>query len=657
MNEIVSGLSPQFFSSAVSKAGLDGQWITFSKEALESGDGIAFRLAGAGRWMALERYLPWWPRPVFGQGGAAPEGEFLLVLWERNQGGYGVALPVIDGNLRGILRGGSDGWAIRHPEIDPVPEEAALLFIATGLDPLALVQWAVEQIAERLGTFRLRTQKPVPQWVNYLGWCTWDAFYMEVTAEKVIEGLASFKRGGFCPRLVILDGGWQDEKENQLWSFGANPERFPQGLKPVVDRARADYGVKVFGAWHTLQGYWDGVHPQGDLAGKYQLVHTENKAGNMPDPTPRKRCLVHPDDVGRFFGDYHGYLQSQGVSMVKVDNQGSLDHFSTREAPPTATMRAYQYALQESELAHFQGESLHCMSNTTDAAYHLKAANVWRSSQDFFPAEPKTYGLHILDNALNSLWVRAFALPDWDMFQSAHPAGPFHAAARAISGGPIYVSDKPDSHDFGLLAKLALSDGQILRSSQPALPARDSLFEDGRILPRITKIVNFNKVEGCALPIGVLGLFNCFYSETGTQAAVAGEYCAADVPCIPAARFALFHHTSGRVTIAESADRFPLRLEKLGYELITVSPMENGVALFGLIDKFNGSRALESARWITSTDLELVLMDGGRAGWCSEKGVPGAHFKNASVEVSTKGSLSWVQLPVGAPVTLLLHFE
>lgn len=29
--------------------------------------------------------------------------------------------------------------------------------------------------------------------------------------------------------------------------------------------------------------------------------------------------------------------------------------------------------------------------------------------------------------------------PDWDMFQSLHPAAEYHASARAISGGPIYV--------------------------------------------------------------------------------------------------------------------------------------------------------------------------------------------------------------------------
>ena len=113
------------------------------------------------------------------------------------------------------------------------------------------------------------------------------------------------------------------------------------------------------------------------------------------------------------------------------------------------------------------------MSNSTNAVYHLRSANVWRSSQDFFPEQPLTHGPHVFDNALNSLWVQTFAVPDWDMFQTTHSAAHFHAAARAISGGPVYVSDKPEGHDFELLGKLMLSDGTVLRSRQPALPGRE----------------------------------------------------------------------------------------------------------------------------------------------------------------------------------------
>ena len=651
---MISGLPEGCVRSQVAAPGLSGEFVTIPESALHSSGGAAFELVRPLRWMALERYVPWWPRPVFGSGKVELDGEFLLILWEREAGGYGVALPLVDGDVRGILNGATGGLTVQVPENDPRPDFSTLLFIAMGADPLELVPWAVRKISERMGTFQMRTEKAPPEWVDYLGWCTWDAFGPGVTAEKVLDGLASFKAGGFSPRFLILDDGWQDEKEGQLWSFRTHAQRFPHGLKPLVDQARTEYGVKLFGVWHALEGYWNGVHPDGELAGEYHLAASEGVAYNCPNSAFLKRSMVHPSDIARFYNDYYRILRSQGVDMVKVDNQASLDHFCNREVPPTATMLAYQMALQDAEQVYFHGESLHCMSNTTDAAYSLKSASVWRSSQDFFPMKPETQALHIFDNAINSIWVQTFALPDWDMFQSDHPAGAFHAASRAISGGPIYVSDKPGHHNFGLLAKLMMSDGKILRCQQPALPARESLFEDGRALPRVTKIVNFNEVGGQA--IGVLGLFNCFYSEAGPEE-VSGDYSAADISCISGSRFALYHHTSGLTIVAGSSDRFPMKLQPLGYELVTVSPLVDGIALFGLIDKFNGSRALVSMRWLSPNALELVLADGGRIGWCSERrGETAATWNESPVKVSSQNGLFWVRIPEGAPATLIISF-
>jgi raffinose synthase len=493
--------------------------------------------------------------------------------------------------------------------------------------------------------------------VDYFGWCTWDAFYLEVSTENVLGGLASFQRGGVSPRVLILDGGWQQEKDEQLWSFEAKPDQFPGGLKPLVDKAKIDYGVKIFGAWHTLQGFWNGVHPDGELGNRYQLVRTEGIAYNMPDSGVKQRSLVHPDEAGRFFDDYHRTLREQGVNMVKVDNQAALDHFSTPEVPPTTPMRAYQNARQNSAAAHFQGESLHCMSHSTDLAYDLQSAMVWRSSQDFFPSKPETQALHIFDNAINSVWVQTFALPDWDMFQSGHPAAAFHAAARAISGGPVYVSDKPGQHDFALLSKLVVNGGRVLRSRQPALPAREGFFEDGRATTRVAKIVNHNDVDGLGVTIGVLGLFNCYYNGTGPKA-VSGEYSAGDVPGITGSRFALYHHFGGNVAVtADAGERFPISLDSLNCELVTISPVERGVALFGLLDKFNGSRAIESARRVGDDELEVVLVDGGRFGWHSKKRVISASRAGIEVEIVSRENLTWVQLPEGNRVTLLLRFE
>lgn len=47
-----------------------------------------------------------------------------------------------------------------------------------------------------------------------------------------------------------------------------------------------------------------------------------------------------------------------------------------------------------------------------------------------------------------------------------------------MSGGAVYVSDKPGEHDFDLLKRLVLPDGSVLRALLPGRPTRDTLFSD-----------------------------------------------------------------------------------------------------------------------------------------------------------------------------------
>jgi raffinose synthase len=64
------------------------------------------------------------------------------------------------------------------------------------------------------------------------------------------------------------------------------------------------------------------------------------------------------------------------------------------------------------------------------------------------------------------------------MFHSKHPFAAMHAAARAVSGGPVYVSDAPGRSDGALLRRLVLPDGGVLRARAPARPTADCLFHD-----------------------------------------------------------------------------------------------------------------------------------------------------------------------------------
>lgn len=225
----------------------------------------------------------------------------------------------------------------------------------------------------------------------------------------------------------------------------------------------------------------------------------------------------------------------------------------------------------------------------------------------------------------NSLWQGQFIRLDWDMFQSDHLCAEFHAASRAICGGPVYVSDKVGRHDVELLRKLVLPDGTILRCQHYALPTRDCLFEnplfDGKTL---LKLWNLNKVwcftlfcclgdapslncRVLLLPMqfgGVIGVFNCqgagWYPEE--------QKCKAYPECYKTMSgflspdnveweqrestaeyrknelFVVYLHKAGDLHLMKASEKLDITLEPSSFEIAMISP----VLEFGDKIKFAG---------------------------------------------------------------------
>jgi raffinose synthase len=56
-------------------------------------------------------------------------------------------------------------------------------------------------------------------------------------------------------------------------------------------------------------------------------------------------------------------------------------------------------------------------------SYRFLRTAVARVSDDYYPRDPASSTPHIGACAFNSLYLGALVQPNWDMFQSAHPAG------------------------------------------------------------------------------------------------------------------------------------------------------------------------------------------------------------------------------------------
>lgn len=210
------------------------------------------------------------------------------------------------------------------------------------------------------------------------------------------------------------------------------------------------------------------------------------------------------DDPASLYTNMHAYLQASNIDGVKVDCQAGVGLVGSVVGGGPATARDFHAALEKSIQQHFPGNhAINCMCHSTENMYRFTHTAVARTSDDYYPRDEASATPHIAACAYNSLYMGALIQPDWDMFHSKHPAARLHGMARAISGGAVYVSDKPGEHDFDLLRALVLEDGSVLRALLPGRPTRDALFTDPlRDTVSLSKVWNTNRV------VGVVGVFN-----------------------------------------------------------------------------------------------------------------------------------------------------
>ncbi len=593
------------------------------------------RAPGLRRFVACYRYEPFWMKPLAGTELSAVPRDTQWLLLELDSGKVALLAPLPVAPFRATLEGKENRLEVVVDSGDPRTrgDEALALYVAVGDDPYALVREAARLVAEKLGT-RLRRDKPLPSFVDDFGWCTWDAFYQEVSHDKVREGLESFRRGGVEPRFMILDDGWQTARtsetgERRLAAFAAN-EKFTGGLSATVKLAKADYGIKTFLVWHAVHGYWGGI--DGEALPDYGVEsalhwYSPEVLSHWPNANVDWWGAIAgrpaPERVRDFYHDYHRYLAAQGVDGVKVDNQASVEGLGHGLGGRVAYMQRTREGLESSTRENFDGRLINCMSCSSEMIYQTKDSSLTRSSTDFWPNDPTSHGLHVYTNAMVGLWFGEVIHPDWDMFQSAHAAGPYHAAARAVSGSPLYVSDKPEAHDFELLKKLVLSDGSVLRAKEIGLPTRDCLFTDPRKDDVLFKVWNLND-NGA-----VVGIFNARYREGENE--IAGSISPADVPGLATGDFALYLHRAKKLVRVPNTERIPISLGSLQSEVATIVAVDRGVAALGLREKLNGGGAVRGAGW-EGDKYALTLRDGGELVVLSEK-------RPAAVKVDGKAAV------------------
>ncbi|KAI4349755.1 hypothetical protein L6164_010315 [Bauhinia variegata] len=294
------------------------------------------------------------------------------------------------------------------------------------------------------------------------------------------------------------------------------------GLKAFTRDLRSKFkGLDDIYVWHALCGAWGGVRP-GTTHLNSKIVPCKLSPGldgTMHDLAVVNIVkgsigLVHPDQANDLYDSMHSHLAKSGVTGVKVDVIHCLEYVSEEYGGRVELAKAYYDGLSKSIEKNFNGTGIIASMQQCNDFFFLgsKQISMARVGDDFWFQDPNgdpmgvfwLQGLHVIHCSYNSLWMGQFIHPDWDMFQTDHVCAKFHAGSRAISGGPVYLSDSVGSHDFNLIKKLVYPDGTIPKCIYFPLPTRDCLFKNPLFDQKtVLKLWNLNKYGG------VIGAFNC----------------------------------------------------------------------------------------------------------------------------------------------------
>ncbi|MFL6211277.1 MAG: Sip1-related alpha-galactosidase [Pyrinomonadaceae bacterium] len=613
--------------------------LDYAGPALAARDGVQLimSLDAFARGLALKRLKLYWTAPMFVADHRLLAPANQLLLWRQVHGAdFHLLVPLAgDGMVSEVGVAEIDyryEFRVASSSYDPTfaPRRVPLFAYAAGDDPYRLPHDAYQTAFAATNQYgRLRWQKDYPAVFRALGWCSWNAYEHEVTEDKILASVRSLRAKQVPLGFVLVDDGWLNVTDNKLTDYDADRQKFPHGLAGLARTLRTELQIPHVGVWHTFQGYWSGVDAASEIGRAHALLNGLD-GKTLPDPR-----------AGRgenFYADWYARLKEWGFDFVKVDGQANNIKFTDGLMPlfdsGGGTQRNLQTAAQKKFADGGTGSTraaglsvINCMEMTLENAFNWRLSNVARNSDDYLPDNPQNAKEHIYQNAYNAYWTSNFAYPDWDMFQSHDPHAEYHAVARAISGGPIYVTDKPGRERAGILRRLAFDDGRLLMLDEPGQVTRDLLLDDPALAALPLKV--FGRITRDGVQASMVAAFNVNKSARQVTGALhVADVAAADEVRAAAMSVAVYQRSNGRIVLLNARQpALPFSLDEFGFDLFTLVPTVRGFAAFGLLDKYVGPAAINSQRRERN---EVVLR-------LSEAGDFGAWAERAPARVSIDG--------------------
>ena len=551
---------------------------------------------------AMYLFNEWWTRPAF-VNGFQDIPDFTQVAFFKYDNRFACFVPMVGREFKAYMVNGTEteiclemtSYLGGQREVDE-----PLYLLAEGPTLTESVHKAIVWLAEYKG-IRMRERRRIPEMFHYLGWCSWDAFYREVSEEKIRQKADELIQKNVPVKWMIIDDGWLSAQDELLYDFVPDQKKFPDGFKNMIREIREKGDIRWFGVWHALGGYWGGILPGSDLElrDKPYLYKTVNG-----------KLIPSPFTGEQFYRDWYEELSREGIDFVKVDGQSAVPYYFENSLPVSEAARGMNQAL-ESGASYMDGAIINCMGRAMENILARPVSAISRNSDDFVPDKENGFSEHLLQNAYNAVYHNELYCCDWDMFWTKHKDCVKHSLLRAVSGGPVYFSDEIGSTNPEVLRPLMYGDGRILMMDRAAKPTEDCIFSD----PMERGVLKLHNVASWGQSSKGGGI--AAYNLTGQTQSYA--FRPADIPDLEVSNEYWVYDFFGKKVFSLKRDEsYEGVLEEDGFAWFVILPKNKTGSCLGLLDKYAGFMAVESIQ--ESDDMQtIVIRESGLTGWISER--------------------------------------
>jgi hypothetical protein len=387
-----------------------------------------------------------------------------------------------------------------------------------------------------------------------------------------------------------------------------------------------------------------------------------------------KKWIAKPDakSIGIFMRHLVSASKRDGIDFLKVDFCGSLlpayagttgkgvvtkfpkasDNAIANPSEATALFsRIYQKVAAEEF-----GGLMNCNWHIPHFIFNSAGNNVGRCSADYKVGNLSKAKSHLFGSYNKIPWLGQVYWGDHDMFHSSDKfAGRMMAISKAMSGGPVYLSDKHEELMPDHVLPLCYLDGLLVRPLAPAAPVNDDVMmnQTDKGLYRVMAPLANNSAA--------FVLYN-LYGEKNEAVELSGSITTDDYRSssaliqpypgrwdVPEEGLLVYDHTTGKASKLDK--EYKVTLKGFSDRLIQISPITNGWSVIGRTDKYLSAGTVTSIE-SDATSLKITLHEAGPfAIWLAD-GTP----KADSITFTAKGNGQFIaDVPVKSePLTLTI---